>query len=280
MAEWFHEGERLTQLPIDDRSVQYGDGLFESIAIRAGRPRLWEYHMQRLALACDRLGLELPRADRLLRDAMDALQRSEINQDYCLVKILLSAGIGERGYGRHTPLRPSVLLGVYPAESQARIRYREGVDTSICETRLAIHSPTAGLKTLNRLEQVLARSEFAGSDYFDGLTMDAEDNIICGTMSNVFFGLDDVLYTPPLDRCGVAGVMRSWLIDNLPQNGIDVRQRCLPRNELPYVGEMFLANSQFSVLPVRRCGEREWPVGDITKSVMVLLRNNGVVEGL
>jgi len=269
----------LTHLPIDDRAVQYGDGLFETIAVRAGRPRLWSWHMNRLASGCERLRLDMPNPDRLLARTLDAVQQAKVNQQYCLVKILLSAGSGQRGYGRTAEIRPRVLVGVFAATPQPKKHYQDGVNTLICDTRLASGSPTAGLKTLNRLEQVLARSECAESDCFDAFTMDAEDNIICGTMSNVFFVHGDTIHTPRLDQCGVRGVMRSWLVENLPAHGFDMQQRRLPKSELPDIDEVFLANSQFAVLPVRRCGDRTWSVGRITRKVMALLREHDVVEG-
>ena len=148
----------------------------------------------------------------------------------------------------------------------------------LCQTRLAIYSAVAGIKTLNRLEQVLARSEFIGENVFEGLTMDADDNIICGTMSNVFFVNKQSISTPPLDRCGVEGVMRRYVIETLSKQGIETKIQSISLADLDNVDEVFLSNSQFGVMPVKRCMEMQWPAGEVTRKVMAILADNGVAE--
>jgi 4-amino-4-deoxychorismate lyase len=279
MTNWFQDDQLLTHLPIDDRAFQYGDGLFETVAVRLAEPRLWSLHMDRLALGCARLDLSMPRHDKLLENVMHALQQSDVDTQYCLVKILLTAGVGQRGYARAPGNSPRVIIGVSECTPFSRKFYSKGVAVWLCKTRLASRSPTAGLKTLNRLEQVLARLEFSDSEYFEGFTMDAEDNIICGTMSNVFFIHGERIETPPLRRCGVDGVMRRQVITTLQANGYAVQLRAQPTQDLAAADEIFLSNSQFGVLPVTRCVDSTWPVGAVTKTVMALLHKNGVVEG-
>ena len=129
----------------------------------------------------------MPAEDELSAGLAHALQASHALTAYTVAKIIVSAGTGLRGYGRRLAESPTVLFGVFPSSPPPVESYRDGLNTALCQTRLAVSSPTAGLKTLNRLEQVLARSEFVDTGEFEGLTMDADDNIICGTMSNVFF---------------------------------------------------------------------------------------------
>jgi 4-amino-4-deoxychorismate lyase len=156
--------------------------------------------------------------------------------------------------------------------------YRDGVSAIICDTRLAVASPTAGLKTLNRLEQVLARSECLSAGAFEGITLDAEGHVICGTMSNVFLVRNNTVVTPSLTRCGVQGVMRRHVIETLREEGLDVEMADLREAELYAADEVFLSNSQFGVLPVHQCGDREWPLGDVTRQVMAMLADRGVDE--
>ena len=180
MPDWFNQGEAIDQVSISDRGFQYGDGLFETIAIREGEPRLWRYHIDRLAKGCRVLGIKMPSESELYEGLCHALQRSDIATDRAGVKVIVSAGSGLRGYARPFVDSPTVLYHAFSAAPVAPDFYRSGIETVICATRLASGSATAGLKTLNRLEQVLARSELAGTDSFEGLTLDAEDNIICG----------------------------------------------------------------------------------------------------
>ena len=208
MSDWFTKGEATTHVTVDDRGFQYGDGLFETIAVRNGECRLWPLHIERLTKGCRVLGIDAPSEAELTEGVGRALHQSDVDGTQITAKIIVSAGPGQRGYGRKVGDTPSVLIGVFPASPVAPELYSNGVDTLICKTRLACGSATAGLKTLNRLEQVLARSEFIETDKFEGLTMDADGHIICGTMSNVFFVKDKSISTPPLDQCGVVDVDR------------------------------------------------------------------------
>lgn len=136
----------------------------------------------------------------------------------------------------------------------------------------------AGLKTLNRLEQVLARSECLPTGAFEGLTLDAEDRLVCGTMSNVFLVKQNQVRTPSLERCGVDGTMRRHLLALLDANELECEVCDLSEADLVDADEVFLTNSQMGAIPVNRCGEHTWPVGPVTKQAMSLLADNGILE--
>jgi 4-amino-4-deoxychorismate lyase len=277
MSEWFDATGAIDTVKIGDRGFQYGDGLFETIAIRGGQPRLWDYHMDRLSGGCKRLAIRMPARDELSQGLGNALRHSSA-VDQGLAKLVLTAGDGRRGYGRAYADVPFVCYGVFEAALPPRDSYREGVVTAVCGTRLAVNPTTAGLKTLGRLEQVLARSELAATEAYEGLTMDVDGNIICGTMSNLFVVHRSELSTPSLARCGVEGVMRRHVMVTLAEQGIRAEIRTLTLAEMNESDEIFICNSQFGVLPVRRCGEHCWPVGEITRSVMAALAANGIAE--
>jgi len=234
--------------------------------------------MDRLSKGCKLLKIEKPADAGLYEGLMHAISQSNVPNAYSVAKIIVSAGAGQRGYGRSTATPATVLFGTFPASPPPVESFIDGLNLALCQTRLASNSPTAGLKTLNRLEQVLARSEFVDTGEFEGLTMDADDNIICGTMSNVFFVTNNSISTPALDRCGVAGVMRRHVIEMLRAQGIDTHMKTVNLADLRNIDEVFVSNSQFGVLPVRSCGEMQWPVGETTKNVMSILADNGVVE--
>ena len=279
MDKWIEGGQAINHIAVDDRGLQYGDGIFETVAIRNGAPRLWQYHIDRLTRGCKVLGIKMPSDDELFEGLSQALEASHLPMDRACVKIIVSAGSGLRGYAREFANSPSVLFRAFASDPLDRGVYENGIDTVLCKTRLASGSATAGLKTLNRLEQVLARSEFTGTDAFEGLTLDAEDNIICGTMSNVFFVNDRSISTPATDQCGVAGVMRRHVIETLSRDGTSVQVRPFPLSDLDRADAVFLSNSQFGVIPVTRCMDWTWPVGDVTHRVMALLAENAVTEG-
>jgi len=277
MSEWFEVDSEIRPADPAGRGLQYGDGLFETVAIRNGKPRLWRYHIERLVRGCARLGLAAPH-ERLERELELVLRRCELDTAYCIAKIIVSAADTDRGYGRTMPSQTNVTIGLFPSTPADKQNYLDGVSTMLCETRLATGSPVAGLKSLNRVEQVLARSECLQSGVFEGFTRDADNRLICGTISNMFIVQNTTVCTPSLVRCGVAGTMRQLVIDLMDREGEGVEVRDLIEEDLATADEVFIANSQMGALPVRCCGDYTWSVGDRTRHVMALLADFGIEE--
>ena len=279
MTEWFRDGRPCDSIAADDRGLQYGDGLFETVAVRAGEPRLWEYHVDRLQTGAERLTIAVP-GRAALRAGLDAaLERTRIDTDRCVAKILLTGGRGPRGYRRPEGTPPTLLTGVADAGSLPDACYRDGVETLLCNTRLALQPQLAGMKTLNRLEQVLARNEWRDERIVEGLTLDTAGRLICGTMSNVFLITGQELVTPAITRCGVSGVMRRHLLTLLDRAGVRFSVRDVPLQDLRACDGVCICNSQFGMLHVRRCGRQQWQPRDAFRRVAALLRASGVVEG-
>lgn len=279
MNRWFHDGESASLVSIDDRAFQYGDGLFETIAIRNGEPRLWEYHMDRLAMGCERMRIAVPDIQNLRQQLDDAVGRSQENPACCTAKIIISSGVSARGYARKSPTDAKSYIGVFAALPVGVEHYRGGVEARVCSTRLALFSVTAGLKTLNRLEQVLARSEFVGHSAFEGLTLDADERLICGTMSNVFLITGQQLITPAITRCGVSGVMRRHVLTLLDAAGIACGVRDVEVDELWAADGVFISNSQIGILPAKRCGSHSWLPQPLIRRLTDMLRHSGIYEG-
>jgi 4-amino-4-deoxychorismate lyase len=278
MGNWFSNGAAATSIPINDRGLQYGDGLFETVAIRSGEPRLWSLHRERLARGCDALSIRMP-DERVLADGIEhAIGASNVSAAYSIVKIIVTAGVSQRGYGRSANAKPMLLFGAFASKPLPSTHYDDGIAIKFCKTRLARNSPVAGLKTLNRIEQVLARSELTSSEYFEGLTMDADGHIICGTMSNVFLVNGQSISTPSLDDCGVAGVMRSHIIASLEEAGMNVDRISVTQSDLEKADEVFISNSQFGVIPVASCDSTHWGAGQVTRDVMATMAESGIVE--
>lgn len=277
MSEWYEVNRTTQSVDPADRGFQYGDGLFETIAIRDGKPRQWQYHLDRLTTGCERLGLDIP-ASSLDLDLVVALTRSQHDTSFCIAKIVVTAGVTERGYGRSLPTPAAIYIGIFPATPLNKPAYAKGVATMLCDTRLATGSPVAGIKTLNRIEQVLASSECLPTGAFEGFTLDAGDRLICGTISNVFIVKDNVIRTPSLERCGVEGTMRRLVIELVGRDGRTVDVCDLTEDDLAAADEVFITNSQMGAVPVHRCGNYKWQIGDTTRGVMQLLADFGISE--
>lgn len=278
MSEWFQDGRRIESMPAGERGMQYGDGLFETIAIRGGEARLWPLHVERLQSSAARLGLPAPAEVELDSALKGALTATSLVPESLTAKLLLTAGTGTRGYRRSEPVEPILYVSLHPPRRLDREMYANGIAVTICETRLAIQPALAGIKSLNRLEQVLAARELAAGECFEGLMLDTENNMICGTMSNVFLVRDSQYLTPQLDRSGVAGIMRRHIVELLEANGQHCEKARLSGAALGSADEVFLSNSQFGVVPVASVAGRELHPGPATRRVQALLANHGVPE--
>lgn len=238
-------GQATSQIDVRDRGFQYGDGVFETIAYRNGQLQFWHAHMRRLDEACERLNLPKISAQQWLHD-IAALRP----QGDAVIKLTLSRGVSGRGYAyndsEQDPLRVCALYPWpdYPQQNQ------QGVNAIICKTPASINSALAGIKHLNRLDNVLARNEWREPNIAEGLMLDQNLHVIEGTMSNVFCVLDDQLYTPSLELCGVRGVMREQIIQLARTQGISVNEIEISQQNFLQMDELFVSNSLIGIWPV------------------------------
>jgi 4-amino-4-deoxychorismate lyase len=240
-------GERVDVLDPADRGFAYGDGLFETMRAQDGALPWWPRHRARLLAGARRLGLPFP-ADALL-DA--ALAEALSNAPGGVVKLVLSRGAGARGYAPPSPeigLAPTLVVSVSAPPARASVPL--AIDA--LGLRLGVQPALAGLKHLNRLEQVLGAREAAERGLDEGLMADSEGRVTCGTRGNVFARIDGRWITPPVDRAGVAGIARGLLLEAWPA----LREGVLPLDELPRADALFLANAVRGILPAGRCGAR------------------------
>jgi 4-amino-4-deoxychorismate lyase len=270
---WTVNGEPAAQADLDDRGFAYGDGIFETIAVRHGVCRLQARHLARLAAGCAQLRIEAPDPHHLARD----LDRLAGSLDVGIAKLVVTRGSGPRGYRPPSPARTFCAIGLEATSVAAAPP--GGANLRYCTTRAAISPDTAGLKTLNRLEQVLARSEWSSADIHEGLMCDADGWLIGGTMSNVFAVIDGVLLTPELARAGVHGVMRGLVLDVSARLGQPVATVGLRPADLGGATEMFISNSQFGIWPVGSLDGSPLTIGPVTCTLArVLSRSEGVAE--
>ncbi|MFP5383722.1 MAG: aminodeoxychorismate lyase [Gammaproteobacteria bacterium] len=259
------DGQRVSGLPLDDRGLAYGDGLFETMRVVGGRVPLLELHLARLQHGAHRLRLVLdgPVLQRELVHFLRAIADEGV-ADFTL-KIIVTRGSAGRGYFPVDNAVARRMLLAFPVAAFPAGRADEGIRLFDCAMRLGINPVLAGLKHLNRLEQVLARGEWDDPAFAEGLLCDVEGRVVEGTMTNLFVVKDGELVTPALQRCGVAGVMRAWLIDRAGMLQWRVVERDLSRAELDAADEVFVCNSNVGIWPVSCVGERCWVPGPVTR---------------
>ncbi len=237
-----------------DRGFTYGDGLFETINIQGGIPPLWDWHWARLSQGCRRLGILIDHS-RVLAYTRDLLNR--VNRpDQAILKIIVTRGEGNRGYGYDPGQLPTVVAGLFSAANYPDSFQSKGVALYPCKQRLGLNPDLAGLKLLNKLEHVLARGEWQSDVYSEGLMLDIEGRVIEGNISNIFACCDGQMITPQLHRCGVAGVMRRLVMERLaPSIGLKVLECDILPEQIYDADELFLTNSVFGIWPVVHIGE-------------------------
>jgi 4-amino-4-deoxychorismate lyase len=261
-----------------DRAAAYGDGVFETIAIRDGKPRYWSAHIDRLQTSCARLDIECPDADVLSEMLSAELARSDLSGEFATARMVVRAAPSPRGYRRKSGGGSATDIGIFSANPVAKDLITNGVRTRRCNLRLAVQPALAGIKSLNRLEQVIARREWDDADIFEGLMLDTGGRLICGTMSNVFVVKEKTVVTPAITRCGVSGIMRARALQLLQQADMPCEVRDVDGDELNDANEVFLTNSQFGVLAVRAIDARQLSVGTVTRQIQDLLCADGVPE--
>jgi 4-amino-4-deoxychorismate lyase len=232
-------------LDVRDRGLGYGDGLFETMRVRRCAIRLLDYHLERLAEGCGRLAIAAPDAQRLGRE----LARAAALRSDAVLKLIVTRGVGSRGYRPSGRERATRLMSLHALSRQAT-RATGAARVRLCETRLGANPALAGLKTLNRLESVLARAEWSDGRVWEGLMRDADDNLVGGTMSNLFVRRGPLLYTPMLDRCGIAGVMRRWVLEQANALGLRAVEGRVRWEDLGRADEVFMTNAVVGVVPV------------------------------
>ncbi|MCU0975687.1 MAG: aminodeoxychorismate lyase [Steroidobacteraceae bacterium] len=217
-----------------DRGLQYGDGLFETVAWRRGAPRLAEYHLERMATGCDRLGIPRPPERALLAEMAEVAGAGDAT-----VKVVVTRGSGPRGYRPPRAPSPRRIVAGFEATAAPAGPWQ----ARLCATRLGRNPSLAGLKHLNRLEQVLARAEWDDPGIHEGLMLDDVGRVVCGTQSNLFVAAGGRLVTPRLDECGVAGVMRRAVLAWARACGLDAAEAHVTVDDLRAADEVFVTSA-------------------------------------
>lgn len=236
--------------------------------MRGGRPLNWRWHRARLEKDCATLALPLPDEAMLLRE----IARAAGNE--AIVKVILTRGTATRGYGIPADAKPTRIVQSFDPPAYPPRYAQDGVTVRRCELVLSAQPRLAGAKTLNRLENVLARSEWQDAAIAEGLLGDGDGHVIEGTMSNVFIVKDGILSTPALDRCGVVGAQRERIRELAAAAGIGCVERPIAWEELVAADEAFIANSLIGIWPVARYEHRRWASGPVTRRLQAMIEED------
>ncbi|MEQ8798202.1 MAG: aminodeoxychorismate lyase [Salinisphaeraceae bacterium] len=244
-----------------DRGLHYGDGVFRTLRMAGGLPIAWPFHVARLVHDCERIGLSAPEPDVLAADVASLFADGGDG----ILKILVTRGVGGRGYTPPSTAEACCRLYRFGPAAHPPEHADSGIILGHSSVALGCQPALAGIKHCNRLEQVLARRECADQGWPEALMGTADGRLVCGTMSNLFAVIDDVVVTPAIVDAGVIGATRQRLIgacrhDDRPVMEIDVHAAMLER-----ASEVFVCNSAMEIWPVRQWAQQHYPVGPFTR---------------
>jgi len=241
-----------------DRGFSYGDGVFRTMRIQHGLPSNWHLHYQKLVADCASIGIVCPSAELLMNDIHRLFLDDVVEQQTSVAKIIITRGEGERGYAPPAITTPLRVVLKFPLPSYAAQNYTNGVELTLCKTRLGLQPQLAGIKHLNRLENILARMEWRDEHIFDGLMLDTNDQVIECTMSNIFARFGNALETPLLNGCGVAGITRQQILALSKPLNLTVKETSLTLDALRNADEVLICNSLYGVFQVTKLLEKTW----------------------
>jgi 4-amino-4-deoxychorismate lyase len=247
---------------ISQRACQFGDGLFETVATRAGRPCLWDRHLARLALGCERLGLAEPDYDELTA----SLGAAVAGHSSLGIKLFWTAGPSRRGYARPAGSRPTGALQRFAwavPDTMTRMQI------TVCRHRLSENPALCGIKHLNRLDQVLGRRDWDDPDVAEGVMLGQDGRVVCGTRSNIVIEQKGELMTPELTSAGVAGVVRACLIEEGLDADHPVIEQRLTLEDVWQADAVYVTNALMGVARVSKIDDVEY---DLSRPISPLLQ--------
>ncbi len=242
-----------------DRGLLLGDGLFETLLCRSGRPLDLTPHYQRLAAGARGLGISLTLSEDEVAQAIAGLLAAEALTDgAAALRITLTRGPGPRGLLPPRAGDPTVMIS---AEAWSRPDPAPAAAV-IAGVRRNEHSPSASLKTLNYLDNIMARREAEERGADEALMLNTAGRLCCGTASNLFLVLGDRLATPPIAEGALPGITRAAILERAPRLGIAVEEKPLPAEALASARDLFVTNSLIGLRRVTSVDGKAIGTGD------------------
>ena len=259
-------GKLTNKINIKDRAVQYGDGVFETIAVKENLLEFWKEHYHRLNKGCKILKIRCPSELFLRNEIFKFLEK--IKKKKFVLKIIISRGEGGRGYNPPKKANPTRIMGVYDWPNYPEKNLEKGIIMGVCKTRISTQPYLSKIKHLNRLEQIIARSEWQKKSISESLMLDFNDYVIEGTTSNVFGVKKNIFYTPLVKLSGIEGIIRNVILKILKKKKERYKEKNIKLKELLNFDEIFICNSIFGIWPVKQILNKKFLIGKKTKELI------------
>lgn len=235
--------ETSAKVPYNNRAFRFGYGVFETMLFRGGVIQLKEYHWKRLFAAVDKLNLIMPEimdADWLEAEIKKTIKKNKLEK-FCRVRLQMYAGQGGLYDGQNA--WAEFVIVATPEKEQITELNESGITLSIVEGLKKSNDTLANLKSCNALIYSMAAREADKKGFDDALIYNTDGNIIESTIANIFWIKGDTIYTPPLSEGCIAGVMRQYLLEQLPMTGVTIEEEPLTLDKLKAADGVFLTNA-------------------------------------
>lgn len=255
----FINGKEQSRISISNRNFQYGDGLFETCVVKDNQILFWEKHLLRLNEGCKKLKIKNIDKSIWLKDIKKALSLTP--KKNCVVKLILSRGDSQRGYGYPDDILP---VRVVIVSELKNAKAKKSFSLEYAQSGYHSNPILAGIKHCNRIEQVLARATLTRDE---AIMLDENQNIISVTQGNIYFISGKKLVTPKLDRCGVIGSRRSLILELAKSMELNVKEDNISINEVRNADEVFISNSIIGIQSVSSIEDYYLPKSRMTEKI-------------
>ena len=242
----------------NDRAILFGDGAYETMRSYSSKFFRFTEHLRRLRHSLAGMRLELPVSDEEIRRGATELIATNGLPD-ARVRLTVTGGVSDGAIRLARSHPPNLIMAATPLRMPPPEAFREGVKVIVSPWHVPTDAPLPRIKTINRLMHLMAKEEAIERGAWDTLFCDDKEGILEGTATNVFFVMDGVLGTPPLDSPLLAGVTREVVLEEAKAEGIPVREAPIPVAEAAEASEAFLTSTTIELLPIRSMNGR--PVG-------------------
>lgn len=263
----------ISPLNLSNRALSYGDGIFETIRIVDGMVPLLDYHRARFLRGVEALALGsslemLKQFDQELERAVQSLQI--IGHQSGLVKLFAIRREGGRGYAPAQPCITDIYLQAFELPNYQAEFYRTGIHLKLCHHRLSEQPALAGIKHLNRLDQVLAARELGDSQ--EGVMLDQQDHAVEGTKSNLLVFSGGKLFTPEIVSCGIRGTLLSALLAG-ELEAFQLHEKPITMEDIYAADSLAMINSVFGIWPVARFEQAEYLIEPQCRELMSAVKD-------
>lgn len=248
-------------IPVDNRAFRYGWGLFETLLVQDGSIQLATYHWLRLFDGLAQLYLDLPKRFTPQYLADEVLRTVQKNKLEALSRVRLQVYAGSGGILDEQTPKPQFLIECFPITDDIIRLNDNGLVLGIATGLQKRIDSLANLKTSSAIVYALAAQQAKLHKWNDALLCNTSDNVIESTIANIWWTKNDVIYTPSLSEGCIAGVMRKYLLEVLPQKGYTVKEQKLTVDALQQADSVFLTNAIRRIKWVASVGDTNYSSG-------------------